>query len=294
MNSDDFEIGQASLQGNRRSNQDRCIAIESGEIILLGLADGMGGHPRGDRAAEILTETCDRFFYQAEKPIRKPSEFLTRLLQKSHENITAFGLEQYPAIDPRTTAVVALIQKGTVYWAHAGDSRFYLFRDGAPLYKTEDHSYVARLEQHGVISAEEREHHPQQNYVTRCLGGEISVPEITLGNPIQLQNGDAILLCSDGLWSHVGEDTMGSALQKPMELSEIMLELARQAEEDAYPESDNVTAIGLRWSGEEAQSSEKQSQETQENTTVDPEDALNNAIEKLKHAIEDFESKELP
>ncbi len=291
MNNEDFEIGQASLLGNRKSNQDRCIAVESGEAILLGLADGMGGHPRGDRAAEILTETCDRFFYQAEKPIRKPSEFLTRLLQKSHENITAFGLEQYPAIDPRTTAVVALVQKGVVHWAHAGDSRFYLFRDGTACYKTVDHSYVARLEEFGVISAEEREHHPQQNYVTRCLGGEISVPEITLGEPIHLQNGDTILLCSDGLWSHVGESEMGDALQAPTQLAEIILDLAQQAEAAAFPESDNVTAIGLRWSGDKAELNDAQSQ-TVEATAIDPEDELNRAIEELKHAIEDFESKE--
>jgi serine/threonine protein phosphatase PrpC len=291
MNSDDFEIGQASLLGNRKTNQDRCIAVESGEAILLGLADGMGGHPRGDRAAEILTETCDRFFYQAEKPIRKPSEFLTRLLQKSHENITAFGLEQYPAIDPRTTAVVALIQKGLVHWAHAGDSRFYLFRDGAPRYKTVDHSYVARLEEFGVISAEEREHHPQQNYVTRCLGGEISVPEITLGKPIDLKNGDTVLLCSDGLWSNIGESIIGDALQEQVELSEIILDLAQQAEATAYPESDNVTAIGLRWSGGREEPDEAQPQEAEASST-DPEDELNRAIEELKHAIEDFESKE--
>ncbi len=290
MNSDDFEIGQASLLGNRKNNQDRCIAVESNEAILLGLADGMGGHPKGDRAAEILTETCDRFFYQTQRPIRKPREFLTRLLQKSHENIIAFGLDQYPAIDPRTTAVVALIQDGIVYSAHAGDSRFYLFRDGILHYKTEDHSYVARLEEHGIISAEERENHPQQNYVTRCLGGEISVPEVTISKPIRLQNGDSILLCSDGLWSHIKEDVIGTAMQAATKIPETILRLARQAEESAFPESDNVTAIGLRWHGEKEQDSD--TSQLDEVAPKSPEDELNRAIEDLKHAIKGFNAEE--
>jgi serine/threonine protein phosphatase PrpC len=150
---------------------------------------------------------------------------------------------------------------------------------------------VARLEEFGVISAEEREHHPQQNYVTRCLGGEIAVPEITLGKPINLQHGDTILLCSDGLWSHIGESEIGEALQGQSELSEIILDLAQQAEAAAFPESDNVTAIGLRWNEGKAEVDEEQTQE-EEAATIDPEDELNRAIEELKHAIEDFESKE--
>jgi serine/threonine protein phosphatase PrpC len=286
-----FEIGEATRLGNRRLNQDRCIAVESDDAVLIGLADGMGGHPKGERAAEILTETCNSFFRQAQKPIVKPGQFLTRLLQKAHENVTSFGLQQSPSIDPRTTAVVVLIQKGIAYWAHVGDSRFYLFRDGVPVRRTVDHSYVERLRQFGVISDEERESHPHRNYVTRCLGGDITLPDISIGKPEQLQYNDTLLLCSDGLWAHIKDEDMGTALMHPRPISEILHNLTRQAEDSAYPDSDNVTAIGLRWqsSGGEVAVDSKAVMQKRAGAS---QDELNKAIEELKDAIEAFESKE--
>jgi serine/threonine protein phosphatase PrpC len=291
VNEYNYDIGESSLLGNRRLNQDRCIAVESEHAVLLGLADGMGGHPKGERAAEILTETCEAFFKQAQMPIVKPGEFLTRLVQKAHENVTAFGLEQSPSIDPRTTAVVVLIQKGVAYWAHVGDSRFYLFREGTLLRKTEDHSYVERLQQFGVISAEEREDHPHRNYVTRCLGGDITLPEVALGKPEPLQYNDTLILCSDGLWGHIKEDDMGAALTHPRPMAEILSDLTRQAQESASPDSDNVTAIGLRWqsSGGEVVAGTEPDIPKKASAT---QDELNQAIEELKNAIEAFETKE--
>jgi serine/threonine protein phosphatase PrpC len=283
-----FEIGEYSLLGNRQINQDRCIAVQNGDAILLGLADGMGGHPRGEKAAEILTETCSSFFLHTPLPIMHPEEFLTRLLQKAHENLTAFGLEQTPAIDPRTTAVVVLIQHNIAHWAHVGDSRLYLFRAGKLLQRTVDHSYVERLQQTGMISEEERQIHPHRNYVTRCLGGEISVPDITLGTGMPLQRSDVLLLCSDGLWSQIKEEEMAAALAQPHPLDQAVISLVQQAEEFGFPESDNVTAIALRWLAEQPVKNRPAKEAKQ--TAVPPEDKLNQAIDELKHAIETFES----
>jgi serine/threonine protein phosphatase PrpC len=286
-----YDIGESSLLGNRRLNQDRCIAVVSEDAILLGLADGMGGHPKGERAAEILTETCKTFFKQAQKPIVKPGEFLTRLLQKAHENVTAFGLKQSPSIDPRTTAVVVLIQGGVAYWAHVGDSRLYLFREGVLLRRTVDHSYVERLQQFGVISAEEREDHPHRNYVTRCLGGDITLPEVALGKPERLHYYDVLVLCSDGLWANVKEEDMGAALTHPRPISEILSDLTRQAAESAAPDSDNVTAIGLRWQSSGGEVVADRGLDTRKKTGA-TQDELNQAIEELKNAIEAFETNE--
>jgi serine/threonine protein phosphatase PrpC len=283
-----FELGEYSLLGNRQINQDRCIAVQNDDAILLGLADGMGGHPRGEKAAEILTETCTSFFEQNRPPVSHPEEFLTRLLQKAHENLTAFGLEQTPAIDPRTTAVVVLIQHGVAHWAHVGDSRLYLFRSGKPLKRTVDHSYVERLQQSGMISEEERQIHPHRNYVTRCLGGEISVPDIALGAFAKLHPDDVLLLCSDGLWSQIKEEEMAAVLARPEPLKQSVTALVQQAEESAFPESDNVTAIALRWLGEQPATIQPAA-ETQPHD-IEPEDKLNQAIDELKNAIEAFES----
>ncbi len=283
-----IQIARATQQGDRRANQDRYISIESEGSILLGLADGMGGHPKGEVAAQILIDTCSTFFHRSPKPIHSPKEFLHRLLQKAHENITAFGLDHKPAIKPRTTAVVALIQDGIVRWAHAGDSRLYIFRNGETLDRTLDHSYVQHLEEHGLIAPNQLETHPQRNYVTRCLGGNISSPEITVSKSVRLKDGDVIMLCSDGLWTHTKEKDMAELICSDTKLTKAINTLVQKAVMDATPESDNVSAIGLRWSmnistTDNLDISKKLQQEP-------PEEDLSQAIDNLKSAIEQFET----
>lgn len=282
------KIAKATLQGDRRINQDRYISIESEGIILLGLADGMGGHPKGEVAAQILTDTCNSFFLRTPLPIHSPKEFLHRLLQKAHENITAYGLDHKPAIKPRTTAVVALIQDGILRWAHAGDSRLYIFRNGHTLHRTLDHSYVQQLEQHGLIGPDQLETHPQRNYVTRCLGGNISSPEITVSKSLRLNDGDIILLCSDGLWTHTKEQVMAERLTGDTPLNISINTLVKEASEAAAPRSDNVSAIGMRWC---VAVSHAEKQENQESHPKNPqEDDFSRAIDDLKSAIEQFET----
>jgi len=280
-------IAQATLKGDRKINQDRSISIESEGSILLGLADGMGGHPKGEVAAQILTDTCKTFFHRSDKPIHSPSEFLHRLLQKAHENVTAFGLDHNPPIKPRTTAVVALIQDGMVRWAHAGDSRLYLLRNGETLRRTVDHSYVQHLEDHGLISPDAAGTHPQRNYVTRCLGGNISSPEISVTKATRLKNGDTIILCSDGLWSKVDERHMAELICSDTPLDNAIDELVKTAADNASPESDNVSAIALRWHMEEPK---KQAPPLQNDLHEQPGEDISQALDDLKSAIAQFEN----
>ncbi|HHH39718.1 MAG TPA: serine/threonine-protein phosphatase, partial [Sedimenticola sp.] len=141
----DYETGGSSRVGDRRDNQDRYLCARAGDTLLLCLADGMGGHPRGEVAAGITVATGRRLLAHAAKPIPDPARFLQRLLLESHIAIRRFGEQQDPPINPRTTAVAALIQNGTAWWVHAGDSRLYLFRNGTLLTRTKDHSYVEQL-----------------------------------------------------------------------------------------------------------------------------------------------------
>jgi len=281
------EFAASSLIGDRKINQDRCIRVVDGNVTLLGLGDGMGGHPRGETAAQVLVDTCQNYFDLTPHPILNPSSFLTRLLHKAHENIVAFGYEQQPAIDPRTTAVACLIQKNVAHWAHAGDSRLYLLRERRVLARTIDHSYVERLKQQGVITASEQKHHPQRNYVTRCLGGTLVSPEITLGKH-KLEGGDILLLCSDGFWGSIGEDEMLATLFSRLPLSEAVQELAERAAHKAFPDSDNITAIALRMAPLDEQRDAPPEHDRQEHSD---ESNLAQAIAELQNAINSFETE---
>lgn len=281
------ESAHSSLIGDRKINQDRCILVSDGDTALLGLADGMGGHPRGEAAAQVLVDTCRNYFDRTPHPILNPNGFLTRLLHKAHENIIAFGYDQQPAIDPRTTAVTCLVQKNVAHWAHAGDSRLYLLRERRILSKTIDHSYVERLKQQGVITAKEQKAHPQRNYVTRCLGGSLSSPEVTLGKQL-LEKGDILLLCSDGLWGSINETDILNALFGHLPLAEAIQSLAEQAAHQAFPESDNITLIALKMQEDDQDRTTPQQSDTK---TTQEESNLAQAIAELQNAINNFETE---
>lgn len=279
------KAAKQSLVGDRKTNQDRCIQVDGIKCTLLGLADGMGGHPRGEMAAQILIDTCEQYLRSTPQPIQNPGSFLIRLLHKAHDNIIDYGKNQHPPIDPRTTAVVVLIQNDTAYWAHAGDSRFYLFRGHKVYGRTIDHSYVERLRQQGIISAREQESHPQRNFVTRCVGGSVAPPNIPIEKQ-ELEPGDILMLCSDGLWGNLDEGFIEDALFSDMSLAEAVNSLAEEATQRAFPESDNVTLLAMQIT----QATEKVSSVKQKVANrTGKQTELDQAISNLENAIKNFE-----
>jgi len=242
-----YKTASATITGNRSKNQDRCALIESINSVLICLADGMGGHPKGEVAAQMLTDICTQMFTEARKPIQDPAAFLAQIMSHAHEEIIAYGKAQQPTIKPRTTAVIALIQDNTVHWVHAGDSRLYLFRDKKILLRTTDHSYVELLRKRGAITSSECSTHPQRNYVTRCLGGNQFSIDFSRGKPMPLLPGDILLLCSDGLWGVLDNSSLVQGIYANGPLAERVKRLVKRAGATAAPESDNVTAIALQW-----------------------------------------------
>ena len=239
------EIIQVSRQGDRSANQDRCLAVERTGGVLLLLADGMGGHPRGELAAQVFIDSMARQFSLTTLPLARPDEFLRHSIEQSHHAIVTAGLQQLPPVDPRSTAVACLLQERHANWAHVGDSRLYLIRHGTLVARTRDHSLVEELIARGELEEAERERHPLRNYVSRSLGGDQWPPGITISEPHTLQSGDLLLLCSDGLWASVPEAAI-AGLADAASLEQAASALARSAEQAAHPGSDNVTLLACR------------------------------------------------
>ncbi len=276
-----YDLGKASEIGDRRKNQDRCGVAERPGAVLLVLADGMGGHPRGELAAETIVNTCMQLFREAAGPIKDPVALLHKLLRKAHREVIAFGRRRRPPIEPRSTAILALVNGGRLHWAHLGDSRLYLFRKGELIAQTVDHSYVEKLRQQGIISDEEIDGHPFRNYVTRCVGGAADPPIASTGGPVDLEPGDVIVLCSDGLWAQMGPGAIGRALERPGGLGSIVSGLVRTAAQTAAPGSDNVSALALRWLGE-----------ARPKPSTEAGNDLTRAIADIKHALAQFEAEQ--
>ena len=239
-----YAAGQANRLGNRANNQDRCLVLERDDAVLLVVADGMGGHARGDLAAQACVDTLSRQF-RARQALQDPALFLREAFREAHRTIQRVGQTQKPPIEPLTTAVACLIQDGAAQWAHVGDSRAYLIRNNQVALRTRDHTRVAEMVESGLLTEQQARLHPLRNQVSLCLGGRTQ-PQAALGPTIYLLPGDIVLLCSDGLWSAVSEKRITSMLANE-NLSCGLDGLVETAVHASHPQSDNVSGVALRW-----------------------------------------------
>lgn len=205
----------------------------------------MGGHADGELAAQAVTDTLlER--YEAGGAGDEPVAFLEASISAAHRNVHALGQDMDLVVRPRTTCTAAVVRDDSVWWAHVGDSRLYLFRGGEVVLRTRDHSHVETLLRIGEITAEEAVGHPLLNWVERSIGGERDTPEIEFGGPERIAAGDTVLLCTDGFWEPLDPAAVGEYLAGPESLDAILADLVEQAVEAAAPNADNTTVAALR------------------------------------------------
>ena len=244
-----FTIFQESLRGSRSVNQDRIAYTYSRDTLLLVVADGMGGHAGGEIAAQIAVRLFIERFQQEAKPVLKsPLTFLYESMVKAHAALGSYSTRFSMLETPRTTFVACVVQAGHAYWAHVGDSRLSIFRQGALLTQTKDHSKVQYLIDQGVIGATEAALHPDRNKVYSCLGGMVD-PVIDLSNRTPLRDGDIMVLCTDGLWGPIASDEIATWLTSTPILKAAP-EMMREAERRGGADGDNLSAIVVRWGPE--------------------------------------------
>ena len=241
-----FTIFQDSRQGDRQGNEDRIGYSYSRDVLLLTVADGMGGHQDGEIAAEIaVTELTRRFQHEARQALKKPLDFLVSAIHLAHRAIVSHAVEHNLLECPRTTCVACVVQAGRAYWAHAGDSRLYLFRRGQLLAATQDHSRVQQMIDAGEITPEAAARHPDRNKIFSCLGGVVP-PQISVGRETILEAGDTILLSTDGFWSQIPPSILGTMMRK-QPIVELMPGLLSEAHRRAKGESDNLSVVAMTW-----------------------------------------------
>ena len=236
-----FSVFQVSRKGGRPINEDRMgYCYTRGSAVFL-LADGMGGHPEGEVAAQIALQAISALFQkQAHPELPDVQLFLSEALLTAHRHILRYAMNRDALDSPRTTIVVAVLQAGSVSWTHCGDSRLYLVRENALLTRTKDHSLLEQnlLPASGANS-------PNRNVLFSCLGSPTK-PVFRVAGPVTLHQGDRIMLCSDGLWSNLSEDEMVSELSnKPV--NQAVPDLAEKALREGGAMCDNVTCIALEW-----------------------------------------------
>jgi PPM family protein phosphatase len=246
-----FEVHQANHIGGRRYNQDRVGYAYTNDALLLVLADGMGGHLHGEIAAQIAVQSFMRAFARLEETqVKEPEVFLRATMRAGHDAIFDYARAENLGGNPGTTCVAALVQDGKIWWAHAGDSRCYLLRGDAVVNVTHDHSVVQQWADWGIISAAEMKTHPDRNKITNCLGGVEDMFFVDVAQPVALQSGDTLLLCSDGFWSPLSDEEMATLSTVP-KLPERLNELVGIAVYREAGRADNTTAVVARLGDDE-------------------------------------------
>lgn len=239
-----FSIFQVSRRGGRAINEDRmgyCYTRSSGIFLL---ADGMGGHPQGEVAAQLTLQTVAALYQKAAKPeVADVGAFLHSAVLLAHQQILRYSSEKGMPDTPRTTVVVAMIQNGRASWIHCGDSRLYVVRQGVLLARTRDHSL---LEQRRVGGTQFDTRQPvNRNVLFTCLGSPV-LPVVDVDGPLALQKGDRLMLCSDGLWGSQSDTNIVDQLgHKPVH--EAVPDLVEHALRVGGQRSDNVTCLALEW-----------------------------------------------
>jgi protein phosphatase len=215
----------------RQHNEDNGgIYVNSKGQRLAIVADGMGGHRAGDVASEmtLTSQTAE----EAEGWLRKHiAEVNTILYEHSKENEQCEGMG--------TTVVAAICTDRFATIANIGDSRCYILNESGFQQLTEDHSLVNELVRSGQITKEDAEHHPRKNVLLRALGTEAAV-EMDI-KTITFEEGDLLLLCSDGLSNKVAVAEMIEILKSGRTLEEKASVLIEQANNNGG--EDNITLV---------------------------------------------------
>lgn len=225
-----FEFGNHTDVGRvRTANEDYFGSFETKYGQLFVVCDGMGGHKGGYMASRLAVDTIKNYVLD---PVESdPMDLLRNAIQTANQAVLAEASNNPELRGMGTTCVMLLIRDGKnpMGWrAHIGDSRLYVIRNNRIYQLTRDHSRVMEMVEHGIITAEDAEHHPDKNIITRAIGvSNVARPEVDL---VELYQNDRFVLCTDGVSGPVSakEILNYSAKLSPQMLAEMLVGKANE------------------------------------------------------------------
>ena len=234
------------------------VNSESSKFLLLAVADGMGGHAKGEEASKIALNAIAR----AVIPDLLNNTPFTKILEKGIQNANQDILD-YTAKNPEasgmgTTSVCAVVKDNQIHLANVGDSRAYRVSDDEICRVTKDHSYVQALIDEGEITEEQAREHPRKNEITRAVGIMPSIEVDTM--KLTLDSDESLLLCCDGVIAHLSDDDIHKIIRNSPDPQTACQEIVDMANERGG--SDNISLIILLSEGSDTK-------ETEPDTTSD-------------------------
>lgn len=238
---------QITAQGHRPSNQDALGCATQDGLMCFVMSDGTGGHSGGEVAARLVVETIlAQFMREASFGARALRSYIDCAIVKVAQSKKSSDKRR--SMSATVAALVIDQINHCALWAHLGDTRVYLFRRNKLLHMSNDHSLAQRFVDAGYAKAEQIRTHPQRSVLYAAIGAEgDTFPEVTR-EAVDLMNGDAFLICTDGFWEWIIEAQMEHTLslaQTSEEWLELMSKIAASNALASGKERDNFSAYTI-------------------------------------------------
>ncbi|MDP9109808.1 MAG: protein phosphatase 2C domain-containing protein [Pseudomonadota bacterium] len=201
-----LQFAELCETGDRAENQDALAHARHDNLACFVMSDGAGGHVGGEIASHLVVNAVIESFTQE-------LSFSTRALQSYLDQAiaqVANGRRDARVADMSATVAVVLIDQDNAcaLWGHLGDTRIYFFRAGQPAQVTKDHSLVQQFVDAGYVQPEQARNHPQRSVLFAAIGPDGDNPPVVTPQAVGLTPGDAMLICTDGLWEWLSEQDM--------------------------------------------------------------------------------------
>lgn len=231
-----------SAPGARPYNEDRVGHAHGAASAFWTLADGLGGHRGGARAAQIAVEAGIAAALggsgDLEQVLRQAVGDADAAVRAGQQRET-----EYPEM--RSTLVLLGIRGRQFAWAHVGDSRLYHFREAKLRWRTRDHSAAQVLAAAGELDGDAIADHPDRSRLVSCLGGANPLVVSVRRADEAAGSGDVLLLCSDGMWEHFKDRELEGIVATAQDPEALLAVLAAQVAAKGREDQDNYTAIAL-------------------------------------------------
>ncbi|MDO4337666.1 MAG: protein phosphatase 2C domain-containing protein [Eubacteriales bacterium] len=229
-----------SRTGGRERNEDSVLMCEQGFGAAFALADGLGGHGKGDAASSIVTDQAIRIF----KKTGNDPDYLSHAFQSAQGRLMqkkeAMGIRE----EMKSTMVLLQVTGEYARWAHIGDSRLYYFKDFHIIDRTKDHSVPQMLVNAGQITENEIRRHADRNKLLRVLGTPWENSSYDVSEPVALSECQAFLLCTDGFWELIREKEMEKTLKQSRSVAQWLEKMEKIVlKRGAGSDMDNYSAI---------------------------------------------------
>lgn len=232
-------IIETTHQGGRKNNQDYFAHKQESDWYCFVVADGLGGHPKGEVISRYFCESLmnEVAEFANRLPI-DPIEEMEKLVQTAHRKMCDRIIQECGLQDCHTTFVLLWLNQANAITAHIGDSRFYRVDENAIIWRTPDHTMVQKRFEAGEITETDFSNHPEQNQLLRTVNlYEVPKPDIFVHSP--LEEKEIMVLCTDGFWTHVSLEEWLLFVKTKDKRAQVLEKVEQISREN--PQADNIT-----------------------------------------------------